>query len=56
MIHVLQDVTERRRAEQRYQILIENIREGVFMASPDNRFLDFNQAFLSMLGTKTARS
>ena len=50
IIHVLQDVTERRRAEQRYQILIENIREGVFMATPDNRFLDFNQAFLRMLG------
>jgi PAS domain S-box-containing protein len=50
IIHVLQDVTERRRAEQRYQVLIENIREGVFMASPDNRFLDFNQAFLHMLG------
>ena len=50
IIHVLQDVTERRRAEQRYQILIENIREGVFMATPDNRFLDFNQAFLHMLG------
>ena len=50
IIHVLQDVTERRRAEQRYQILIENIREGVFMATPDNRFLDFNQAFLNMLG------
>ncbi len=47
---MLQDVTERRRAEQRYQILIENIREGVFMATPDNRFLDFNQAFLNMLG------
>jgi PAS domain S-box-containing protein len=50
IIHVLQDITERRRAEQRYQILIENVREGVFMASPDNRFLDFNQAFMGMLG------
>ena len=50
IIHVLQDVTARRRAEQRYQILIENIREGVFMATPENRLLDFNQAFLNMLG------
>jgi PAS domain S-box-containing protein len=50
IIHVLQDVTERRRAEQRYQVLIENVREGVFMATPDNRFLDFNQAFMRMLG------
>ncbi len=49
-IHVLQDVTERRRAEQRYQILVENIREGVFIATPDNRFIDFNQAFMTMLG------
>jgi PAS domain S-box-containing protein len=50
IIHVLQDITERRRAEQRYQNLIENVREGVFMATPDNRFLDFNQAFMRMLG------
>ena len=50
IIHVLQDITDRRRAEQRYQNLIENVREGVFMASPDNRFLDFNQAFMRMLG------
>jgi len=50
IIHVLQDVTERRRAEQRYQILFENIREGVFMATPDNRFVDFNRAFLEMMG------
>jgi two-component system NtrC family sensor kinase len=50
IIHVLQDVTDRRRAEQRYQILIENVREGVFMATPDNRLLDFNEAFMRMLG------
>jgi len=50
IIHVLQDITERRRAEQRYQNLVENVREGVFMATPGNRFLDFNQAFMRMLG------
>jgi PAS domain S-box-containing protein len=50
IIHVLQDVTDRRRAEQRYQVLVENVQEGVFMATPDNRFLDFNQAFMKMLG------
>ena len=52
-IHVLQDVTERRRAEQRYQVLVENIREGVFIATPDNRLIDFNQAFMNMLGYET---
>jgi PAS domain S-box-containing protein len=50
IIHVLQDITERRRAEEQYRTLIENVQEGVFIATPDSRFIHFNEAFMRMLG------
>ena len=50
IIHVLQDITERRRAEEQYRTLVENVQEGVFIATPDSRFLHFNEAFMRMLG------
>src|SRR5258708_33165804 len=50
IIHVLQDITERRRAEEQSRTLIENVQEGVFIATPDSRFLHFNEAFMRMLG------
>ena len=50
IIHVLQDITERRRAEEQYRTLIENVQEGVFIATPDGRFIHFNEAFMRMLG------
>jgi PAS domain S-box-containing protein len=50
IIHVLQDITERRRAEEQYRTLIENVQEGVFIATPDSRFIHFNDAFMRMLG------
>ena len=50
LIHVLQDITERRRAEEQYSTLIENVQEGVFIATPEGRFLHCNQAFAEMLG------
>jgi len=50
IIHVLQDITDRHRAEEKYRVLIENIQEGIFIATPDNRFLHFNDAFMHMLG------
>jgi PAS domain S-box-containing protein len=50
IVHVLQDVTERRRAEEQYRTLIENVQEGVFIATPDSRFIHFNEAFMRMLG------
>jgi len=49
-IHVLKDLTERRRAEQMYQRLFENVREGVFISTAEGRFIDFNYAFMRMLG------
>jgi len=49
-IHVLKDITERKRAEERYRNLIANVQEGVFISTPDGQFIDFNDAFMCMLG------
>jgi PAS domain S-box-containing protein len=49
-IHVLKDFTIRRQAENRFRDLFERGREGVFIATPEGRFLDFNESFMRMLG------
>jgi len=49
-IHVLKDLTEHRKAEQKYIELFENVREGVFISTPDGRFVEFNDAFMRLLG------
>ncbi len=49
-VHVLRDVSGRRRAEQKYRELFENVQEGVFISTPQGRFLDFNDAFLRIMG------
>jgi PAS domain S-box-containing protein len=49
-VHVLKDITDRKQAEERYRNLIENVQEGVFISTPEGRFLDFNEAFMRMLG------
>jgi two-component system NtrC family sensor kinase len=49
-VHVLQDITERKRAEEMYRSLFENVQEGVFITTPDGRFIDFNDAFMRMVG------
>jgi PAS domain S-box-containing protein len=48
--HVLKDFTERRQAESKFRTLFEKVQEGVFIATPEGRFLDFNDAFMRMLG------
>ncbi len=50
VIHVLKDISDRQQAEEKYRSLIANMQEGVFMSTPAGRFLDFNDAFLRMLG------
>lgn len=52
-IHVLKDITERKRAEEKYRTLVSNVREGVFISTPQGRFLDFNDAFLRISGYAT---
>lgn len=52
-VHVLKDITERKRAEEKYRTLVSNVQEGVFISTPQGRFLDFNEALLRMSGYET---
>jgi PAS domain S-box-containing protein len=49
-IHVMKDFTERRQAENKFRMLFENVQEGIFISTPDGRFLDFNKALMGILG------
>ncbi len=49
-IHVLKDITDRKRAEEKYSTLIASVQEGVFIATMQGRFLDFNDALMRMTG------
>src|SRR5437764_1054402 len=48
-IHVVRDITERRAAEQKYRSLFDQVQEGVFVASPDAKLLDCNDAIVRIL-------
>ena len=54
-IHVLRDITDRREAERRYQQLFDNVQEGVFFSTPAGRFLEVNDALVSMLGYRNKK-
>ena len=49
-IHVVRDITDRRSAEERYRLLFEQVQEGVYVADPNGRLIDCNDAFMHMLG------
>jgi PAS domain S-box-containing protein len=49
-IHVLKDITERKKAEEKYRTLVASVQEGVFIATMHGRFLDFNDALMRMTG------
>ncbi len=49
-IHVLKDLTSSRQAENKFRNLFENVQEGVFISTPEGRFVDFNNAFMRILG------
>jgi len=49
-IHVVRDTTDRRIAEEKYRLLFEQMQEGVFVATPEGKLLDCNNAFMRMLG------
>ena len=49
-IHVLKDLTSRRQAEDKFRTLFEKVQEGVFIATPEGRFLDFNEAMMRIIG------
>jgi two-component system NtrC family sensor kinase len=52
-IHVLKDVTSRRQAENKFRTLFEKVQEGVFISTPEGHFVDFNDAFIRILGYET---
>jgi len=49
-VHALKDISERKRAEEKYRTLVSNVQEGVFISNPQGRFLDFNVALMRILG------
>jgi PAS domain S-box-containing protein len=49
-VHVLKDISDRKRAEEKYRTLVSSVQEGVFISTPQGRFLDFNDALLRMTG------
>lgn len=49
-VHVLKDYTERRQAENKFRMLFENVQEGIFISTPSGTFLDFNKAFMQIVG------
>ncbi len=53
IVHVLKDVTDRKKAEEKYRTLVSNVQEGVFISTPGGHFLDFNDALLRMTGYAT---
>ncbi|MGB7469991.1 MAG: PAS domain S-box protein [Candidatus Acidiferrum sp.] len=52
-VHVLKDITERKRAEEKYRSLVSSVQEGVFISTPNGRFQDFNDAMMRMAGYET---
>lgn len=52
-VHVLKDITDRKRAEEKYRTLVSSVQEGVFISTPQGRFLDFNEAMMRMTGFET---
>jgi PAS domain S-box-containing protein len=52
-VHVLKDITERKKAEEKYRTLVSSVQEGVFISTPQGRFLDFNEAMMRMTGFET---
>ncbi len=53
IIHVVRDITDRRSAEEKYRLLFEQVQEGVYVATPEGRLLDCNDALVHMLGYGT---
>ena len=53
VVHVLKDITDRKRAEEKYRSLVSSVQEGVFISTPTGKFLDFNDALMRMTGYDT---
>jgi len=49
-VHVLKDFTAHRQVENKFRTLFEKAPEGVFISTAEGRFLDFNDAFMRIVG------
>ena len=49
-VHVLKDITDRCEAERRYRELFDNIQEGIYVSTPQGRFVEVNDALVRILG------
>jgi len=49
-IHVLKDFTAHRLVENKFRSLFEKAPEGIFISTPEGHFLDFNDAFMRIVG------
>jgi PAS domain S-box-containing protein len=47
---IARDITERKKAEERYRSIFENAQEGIFQSTDEGRFLTANRALATMLG------
>lgn len=55
-VKMIQDVTERRCAEERLQSLFDRVPVGLYRATPDGQLLDANPAYVQILGYPTRES
>jgi PAS domain S-box-containing protein len=49
-VHVLKDFTAHREVENKFRTLFEKAPEGVFISTAEGHFLDFNDAFMRIVG------
>jgi PAS domain S-box-containing protein len=49
-VHVMKDISDRREAERRYRELFDNIQEGIYVSTPQGRFVEVNDALVRILG------
>ena len=50
VLHVVRNVSARKAAEDRYRYIFENVREGVFISTPEGHVVDCNEGLARMLG------
>ncbi|HEU5400545.1 MAG TPA: PAS domain S-box protein [Terriglobales bacterium] len=50
IVHVIRDTTQLLTAEERYRLLFEEVREGVFISTASGQLLSCNDAFVRLLG------
>jgi len=55
-VHVLKDITDRNALKKSIALSFRTFQEGVFISTPQGRFLDFNDAFQRICGYLPAKS